>query len=1723
AGEATQANLAALASILEKLAPRKDRPIHGTIPYKRPSYTATLPAEFPTELPAYARGGDKTLRQIDFAPSVEAPITREIAAMAESLGWDPAAIYDFCRNTIAYEFSWGSQKGAAGVLRDLKGNGHDGASLLAAMLRAAGYGARLTTGVIEFFPGIQKARTLTGIYSPVKIAGFLQMAGIPYRPIVKGGQIVNFHIEHIWVTAHVPMKSRGGEKTWLPLCSSIKAHGYTYKYGDPTVESLPLDAIRDAWLQEVRDVGPLAYLKGEVETRLAHHAPDLVYDDLLTGRTLIPERLEILPSGMQFKQIRITNEFAHMPAHLLHRVRFLAKAANGATLLDATIPTLTLDARKTEIFFEPETVEDQEIINAHGGLDNTPRYLTSLRPVIRVDGGRLAVGIKGLPAGEPFQLAMELITPNETERVSNTLITGNLTVIGLAAGKPPAPAPLLDGQKDAAQRLHEAAMDYLGQWCEAEDDLAALLHLRLIRPTPAIISLASVIEATTLNGVTHDMAWKGVYIDVDLKTIEGVSEARFRDFEDPGRVFMELSSLAGSVLERDVIRKHFRVEAVSTASLFARANEAGLPMQTIDASNYREILPGLPLAENVKADMENAVAAGGLVVRTPGRELVHEAWTGAAYLKENRETGESGWMLSGEIAGGMSAVGVSMWPEEIRASLEHPYSEPAVFDPGSARTIRKITSSDRQNATVGLSIETPLQVLVKDDRLRPVAGAEVIFTIMAGGGSFPGGNETFTATTGPDGVARTLFIPGEKTSDNPADVWLPDEEHPHQAGENIIDAALAAGAAVRAPFIVYGLPAEPVKMVKLRDSASRTVLLIRSSLSAALEDKYGNPVANREITYTARTPVQGSECPRIDNPDAKPVMLVTPGNPCVDPIKPSYERCKDEGKDVLKVMTHPERGAHVYYFTGEIPACEYSIDAVYKDLVRTFTFETTMPPRASGFPPVWFQAGPIYHTDARGARIDAARVGEEIPIRAMVRAFMTESVEESKTYTCDGQSRTCPTLVPNGSFHWSLDFHKAEMTYRERWTSNAGTPLIHEGEGIFTTDYEVEPGFKVLYFRPDCSVIAPLVNNSCTGCRLEEEREFFSTDDNQFLMYFFGVDFEIEASGENNDEIIIPVDDQGYATCNTKIPFTITPPEYKAATAYMMIYRNGSLIDYLPVETEGDGFGVIAKGFRLPLSGRYEMDLVLNYSTEVEIRSDRIRLKPSGIRTEMKPVALLRTHYLSQFNASAPGAIGAGYTDDYQPIAIDLTMPKEVRVALLDPDRNEIGVIVPRTALPAGRHFFLVDFETVRNRGVDPASNPRFYIKVESVAEEQACTREIYYPGTLKERSLGRMLGQLIVHDVLIQDGSLNLSREDVALKGRGPALAFTRSYTSQPAARGFAPLGEGWRHGLDQKLEVLGFSEHGDDALPAWVRRNLGAFFSRAEIPPANQDWTSVSVYGTTFKKHNGYWTPERGRHGTLVEQDGAFIYTSKGGARYRYDYPYRPPGDDLLRASPPPPSPLRDITDRNGNTATFHYDNQERLHRVVDAVDRELVLHYAPVSTPVGPKDRLVRVTGPDEIELQFSYNEQALLEIFGRSDRVETYEYALQPGGELAASNLVKTVDSNGASHTFTYYRKDDIDFNSLANVKVLKAEAMVKRVTYPDGAAAEFAYETTTKNKRVVTNLKGAPTAYTLNYFGNPREIEEPGGRILRMTWSIDEGADDDVMLSKTDGRGFTTHY
>ncbi|MDA8240573.1 MAG: hypothetical protein M0Z67_09425, partial [Nitrospiraceae bacterium] len=539
---------------------------------------------------------------------------------------------------------------------------------------------------------------------------------IPFKPVIQGGKIGNFQIERIWIESLIPYGNYRGaiiddsEKIWLGLDTSIKVKDYTYSNPIDIFQQSAIgnqfSAIRDEYLGAVQTQTPLEYM----ETKLTADGYQL--SDLMLTKTLVPEILKILPASLQFMQKTITHEYTEIPDELKHKVRFTATDKDNNELFTTTLDTMELSNKQVALSYEPETVEDQQIIDSYGGLDNTPVYLVRLRPVLKVDGERMIVGRDGLPMGADYDLTIELISPNGTERITNTQITGNMVAIGIVGGKvTPSGSPLPqggdtvtpsplggegggEGDKDAEELLYEEAMHYIDRWNKAEDELASLLHLAVSRPVPTVAMVGGVIDVTYLLDMPHGFEWKGVFVDASLRAINlvGTNGGSVTPSGSPlpqegekyrQRIFMQLSALQGSVLEHRIFEDDFGVDSISTAKML-QIEGAIHELPILDKTNIDTVLPTLDLVENIKEDITNVVNQG-LVVRIPDSEITYKDWTGIGYIKEDPSTGEAGYMLSGMlassspdlsgIAGGMTAVSPDRWrTQNLRSLLSDPFT-----------------------------------------------------------------------------------------------------------------------------------------------------------------------------------------------------------------------------------------------------------------------------------------------------------------------------------------------------------------------------------------------------------------------------------------------------------------------------------------------------------------------------------------------------------------------------------------------------------------------------------------------------------------------------------------------------------------------------------------------------------------------------------------------------------------------------------------------------------------------------------------------------------------------------------------------------------------------------------------------------------------------------------------------------------------------------------------
>ena len=1228
-GSIPNRTLKKLEKLLNKIVHKKTRPIIGSLPYKHLGYAAKEPATSPVVIPAY-RGGAATINAEDTEATAEAPLSPEIVALAQSLNWNPVSIYEYVKNNIETEWYWGCMKGAEETLHQKSGNDCDQAALFVALLRASGYPSRYIRGTVEFFPDIEKAKNLTGVSDPARLGEFFQKAGIPYRQVMDGATIKNIQIEHVYVETFVPYSNYRGAvmdnqgKTWLALDTSIKAGGYAENQAGDILSEMSFSSMRDDYLLAVQTGTPLEYLTARINEYLLQTSPTKTYTDYLSTRTLNPEVMQILPSSLQFKETAITGEYTAIPNELIHNTIFTAKDQTNNELFSISIENYKLSNKKMLVSYEPETVEDQEIIDEYGGLDNTPGYLVRLRPVLNLEGERMIVAKDGLPMGADYTITIDLVSPAGTQSVTDTLINGNLSAIGIVSQKAVIPAPVADEQRDAGRLLYEEALNYVNRWNQAEDELASLMRVKIVRPIPTLLVVGGVIDVTYLLDQPYGGAWKGVYLDANVRAVETVRSLEFEVGSEKEKTFMQLSGLQGSVLESRIFEDDFQVGSISTAKLFGVANsqQSQIPVLTIDQISQIPVL----LDENIKTDISAAIS-DGLIIKIPvdvtasDPSINYENWTGTGYIKENISTGEAGYMLSGSIAGGMTAWSMDRWPAYYASRLSNPWSEIAIYDSSSATFIQKITATDMQKGIAGKSLEQSLQVVVFDQSARTVANASVTFTVKKGAGTLVNGSSmatSLTVTTNPCGIASVTLILGQNISDN--GILVQGNPNNEQVGENIVDAALPSGTAIAVPFSAYGFPGTP-DHIHTSDSPDgvtslSSILSFAGFVSVVVEDVYHNPISNLAMDFHVGDATENSGLPYCNDPTAAPqkTYLVPPGLGCLND-SPNWGQCGDTNKQALSTSTS-RYGAAAQIVLGGAPDSIYPITVTCTDakcnLSEKFTHtfrrktlqygncgEGTTPPSRS------LLINYSYPADSQGHSINAGKSGAEITLKAKLSALIEGQTTKNVDLACSGGTMSCENVI--GSKQYQADTTDANFTSATMQLKNQSGEIywaarILDNSGLYQeSKYKLKPGVNDITITGSDSVNSTWTDMACPGtCNTKEEDTALTET---ATMRVYGVDITV------NTLPIILLDEWGYAAADYNISYSMAPAEYTALNAYVLIYKAGNVIASIPVERNGAGWGAISRGFRFDVSNIYEVEVVVNMGTGVEIRSEKRTLQ----------------------------------------------------------------------------------------------------------------------------------------------------------------------------------------------------------------------------------------------------------------------------------------------------------------------------------------------------------------------------------------------------------------------------------------------------------------------------------------------------------------------------------
>ena len=149
----------------------------------------------------------------------------EVAAQASVLGYEPARIFTFVRDEVAFESYQGVLRGALGTLWGGAGNAADQATLLYALLRESGVEARFAQGTLSQSDAQALLQTM---FTPALESGLtdVEPSGLIADPL-NDPMLLAETTDHLWVQ----MFTADG---WLDLDPSFPGTEMGHRYAEPT-------------------------------------------------------------------------------------------------------------------------------------------------------------------------------------------------------------------------------------------------------------------------------------------------------------------------------------------------------------------------------------------------------------------------------------------------------------------------------------------------------------------------------------------------------------------------------------------------------------------------------------------------------------------------------------------------------------------------------------------------------------------------------------------------------------------------------------------------------------------------------------------------------------------------------------------------------------------------------------------------------------------------------------------------------------------------------------------------------------------------------------------------------------------------------------------------------------------------------------------------------------------------------------------------------------------------------------------------------------------------------------------------------------------------------------------------------------------------------------------------------------------------------------------------
>jgi len=637
----------------------------------------------------------QTPQPADLAETEDVQLTPAIRAKAAELGNKPVPIYNWVRNNIEFIPTYGSMQGADMTLQTRRGNAFDTASLLIALLRAAGVPARYVYGTIEV-PAEKVMNWVGGATVSEAAQILLGQGGIPNAGIIEAGRVKWIDLEHVWIEAYVDYTpSRGAvnrrPNTWVPLDASFKQFQYTAGMDLESVAFDPatLNQMRAALTFDAQS-GALTRIdqalvqssfdnaKANLLSFVDQSHPNATARDILGSKTIVAADPSIFAGTLPYPVLAQGAKFSAIPDTLRHAisVRTYADAtakAMGIVDLSFRISLPALGYRPFNLSYDTVSPADTATLISFVQAETAIRpYLIQLRPALRLGGQVVATGAPVRMAEEQI-FDVQYSSPG-IEPLLHTKAVTTGSYIALVAQHPDVGLAHLQGSsaRIAATKAKLEAGDFTN--IKKDDFLGEILHaaglaywaqarafnqMDVLRSKVLTSTLQSIgqflvdVNVTRTFGFAFEARGGSPTTDIGIhrEAVVGIDNQPSRPQAYLLSALTVLSRLEGTVWEQVVDTGTNSPRSVSAASLLAQAGHSQIPIFEVRADNADAILPQLTVSAAVKQDIAAAVSSGR-IAHVPRGNLTVAGWSGVGYILRDPTTGAAAYLINGGLNGG---------------------------------------------------------------------------------------------------------------------------------------------------------------------------------------------------------------------------------------------------------------------------------------------------------------------------------------------------------------------------------------------------------------------------------------------------------------------------------------------------------------------------------------------------------------------------------------------------------------------------------------------------------------------------------------------------------------------------------------------------------------------------------------------------------------------------------------------------------------------------------------------------------------------------------------------------------------------------------------------------------------------------------------------------------------------------------------------------------------